>query len=73
MPLRSNEDHAGADASKDYCRHCARPDGSMKSYDEALEGMTGFLTNTQGLDPTVARDMAKTMMAKLPAWKRKSA
>jgi hypothetical protein len=69
MPLRSNEDRAASDPAKSYCRFCARPDGTLKSYDEALEGMTGFYVKTQGLDPSVAKKMAKDHMAKMPAWK----
>jgi hypothetical protein len=69
MPLRSNEDHAASDPNKDYCKYCARTDGTLKSYDEALAGMSGFLMQTQGLDAGVARDTAKAMMAKMPAWK----
>jgi hypothetical protein len=69
MPLRTNEDHAASDPAKDYCRHCARADGSLKSYDEALAGMAGFLQKTQGLDEGVALSSAKAMMAKMPAWK----
>lgn len=68
MPLRTNEDHAASDPTKRYCRHCARPDGSLKSYDEVLEGMSGFLTKTQGIDAGKARELAKQMMAKMPAW-----
>jgi hypothetical protein len=68
MPLRSAEDHALGDTSKSYCLHCARPDGTLKSYDEALAGMSGFLRTTQGLDEGVARKMAAEMMAKMPAW-----
>jgi hypothetical protein len=69
MPLRTAEDFPLADASKTYCRHCARADGTMKSYDEVLTGMTGFLQQTQGLDGAVARDAARSMMAKMPAWR----
>ena len=69
MPLRTTEDHAAGDTTKSYCRHCARPDGTMKSYDEALVGMTGFLKQTQGLDDAVAQKTARGMMAKLPAWR----
>jgi hypothetical protein len=69
MPLRTDEDHAAGDPAKDYCRHCARADGSLKSYDEALIGMAGFLQKTQGLDAGVAEESARAMMAKMPAWK----
>jgi hypothetical protein len=69
MPLRTDEDHAARDAQKDYCRHCARPDGSLKSYDEALDGMSHFFVHTQGIDPAAARELAKGAMAKMPAWR----
>ena len=39
-----------------------------ESYDEVLVGMVGFLGKTQGLADSVARDVAKTMLAKMPAW-----
>ncbi len=56
------------DSSKHYCRHCSRPDGSMRSYDEALEGTSMWLIRTQGVDASVARQMAIEAMARLPAW-----
>jgi hypothetical protein len=69
MPLEKEEDFPGGDESKDYCVYCARADGTMKSYEEALEGMTQFTVRTQGLDPAAARTTVKGMMAKLPAWR----
>lgn len=68
MPMSKPEDFASGDQSKDYCLHCARPDGSMRSYDEAVVGMSGFIVKTQGLAPAAAQAAAKAMMAKLPAW-----
>jgi len=69
MPMNKPDDFAAGDDSKDFCVYCARPDGSLKSYDEALVGMTGFVVQTQGLDEGAAREAAKAMMAKMPAWK----
>jgi hypothetical protein len=69
MPMVQSEDFALGDRTKDYCRYCARPDGTMQSYDEKLESMSGFIVRTQGLDRAVARETARAMMAKLPAWK----
>jgi hypothetical protein len=69
MPMTREEDFAMGDPSKDFCRHCARPDGTMQSYEEKLESMTGFIARTQALDSAVARERARTAMAKLPAWK----
>jgi hypothetical protein len=40
----------------------------MQSYDEKLAGMTEFIIKTQGLDKNVAKEAAREMMAKLPAW-----
>ncbi|NMB89790.1 MAG: AraC family transcriptional regulator [Chloroflexi bacterium] len=68
MPMTQPEDYPLRDESKDYCVHCARPDGSMQDYNEKLESLTGFILRTQGLDAGVARSAAQMMMAKLPAW-----
>jgi len=69
MPMEKPEDYAMADEDKEYCVHCARPDGSMQCYEEKLDSMSQFLIKTQGLDEVVARRAAKSMMANLPAWK----
>jgi hypothetical protein len=69
MPMRTRQEHAAGDESRDYCVHCARPDGSMKSYDEVLTGMTAFLIKTQGFDQEAARKTAAGMMAEMPKWK----
>ncbi len=69
MPMSSPEDFALGDISKEYCRHCMRPDGSMQSYEEKLAAMSGFLIKTQGLDPGAATETVRRMLADLPAWK----
>jgi hypothetical protein len=69
MPMEKPEDFAMGDMSKDYCKYCCHPDGTMQSYDEKLESMTDFVVRTQGLDQESARSAAKSMMAELPAWK----
>ncbi len=69
MPMETQSDFAMGDENKDYCIYCARPDGSMQSYEEKLKSMTGFIVKTQGLDEEAAQHAAKGMMAKLPAWK----
>ncbi|NUP13300.1 MAG: AraC family transcriptional regulator [Polyangiaceae bacterium] len=69
MPMMRAEDHALSDTSKEYCKHCARPDGSMRSYDEAVVGMTQWMVRTQGIDAEVAKQMAVETLKSLPAWK----
>ena len=68
MPMERLEDFPLGDRSKDYCVHCARPDGSMQSYEERAAAMAAFIVRTQGLDERAALAAAKTAMASLPAW-----
>jgi hypothetical protein len=71
MPLAKPEDYPEGDASKGYCIHCAHPDGTMKNYDEVLQGMADFLVHSQGLDKNAARKIAAELMDSLPAWKNR--
>ena len=68
MPIRSAKDSPAGHPDKPYCTHCSNRDGTMKSYDDVLSGMTEFIIRGQGLDETVARKMATEMMARQPAW-----
>ena len=70
MPMKTQSEFAMGDESKDYCVYCARPDGTMQSYEEKLESMTGFIIKTQGLDEDAAKNAAKGMLDKLPAWSK---
>lgn len=69
MPLSVPEDHAMGDPDKDYCVHCARPDGTMVSREEARLGLTAFMVKTQGIDEAAAGRAVEQLMAELPAWK----
>lgn len=69
MPMKDLSEFAMGDAGKDYCVHCARPDGTMQSYDEKLASLTGFIVRTQGLEEKAANTAARSMMSRLPAWK----
>ena len=63
MPMSKPED-----PDRDYCFHCAHPDGTMVTRDEAREGLTAFMVNTQGIDEAAAREAVIELMTKLPAW-----
>lgn len=71
MPMKTAEDFAMGDPEKDYCKYCARPDGTMQSYEEKLASLTNFIVKTQGLDEKAANTAAISMLSKLPAWKTK--
>jgi hypothetical protein len=66
--MEKPEEFAMGDTSRDYCVYCARPDGSMQSYEEKLDSMSRFIIETQGFDEGAARAAAGELMAKLPAW-----
>ncbi len=72
MPMKDISEFVMNDTSKDYCVYCARPDGSMQSFEEKRESLKNFIIRTQGLDKNVALKMAENMMEKLPAWKGKT-
>lgn len=72
MPMSTAEDFPNNDMGKDYCRYCARPDGSMQGYDEKLKGYTDWLIRTQGLAEAIAREQAKIILSQLPAWKQEN-
>lgn len=69
MPMRKKEEFAMGDELKDYCCYCANEDGSMRSYEQAVKGMSAFIVQTQGVDSEVAEKLAVDMLAELPAWK----
>ena len=69
MPMNEKEDFVLGDVQKNYCIHCAKEDGTMQSYEEKLESMTGFIIKTQRLDQEVATKTAKALMKRLPAWR----
>lgn len=68
--MRDISDFAGGDTTKDYCVHCARPDGQMQTFEEKKESLKNFIVKTQGLDETAALKVAENMMRKLPAWEK---
>ncbi len=69
MPMNEDAEFACGDTRKNYCVHCARPDGSMQSFEEKKEGTINFIIKTQGLDEKAAVQMAESSMKRLPAWK----
>ncbi len=69
MPMREVSEYAMGDTTKDYCVYCARPDGSMQSFEEKREGIKAFVVRTQRVDPGAALYITEAMMRELPAWK----
>jgi uncharacterized glyoxalase superfamily protein PhnB len=68
MPLTKPEDFGGGNPENLYCVHCANPDGSLKSYQAVLAGMTNFMMTNQNMDRESAEQAAREYLAKMPAW-----
>ena len=69
MPMNKKNDFAMGDESKDYCVYCAKEDGSMKSFDEAGEGMAEYMSESEKIDKNFARKKVLEYMKSMPAWK----
>jgi hypothetical protein len=69
MPFESPADHALGDPSKDWCVHCAREDGSMKSWDECVRDFTAFVVASEGLPEAEARQKVEEGLREMPAWR----
>ena len=69
MPMKEASEFPGGDTSKDYCVYCARPDGTMQSFEEKKAGMIRYIIKTQGFDEKAAGQLVENSMKKLPAWK----
>jgi uncharacterized glyoxalase superfamily protein PhnB len=68
MPMTGPGDFGGGNPESKYCVHCSNPDGSLKSYEEVLEGMVNFMMTSQKMEREAAESAAKEYMSKMPAW-----
>ncbi len=67
--LSRPEDYPNSDTSKNYCRWCARPDGSLRPFNEIFEMTWRFVQKTQGLPEPIAKQAAWGFLCEQPAWK----
>lgn len=68
MPMAKPEDFGGGSADNLFCAHCTTQDGSLKSYDEVIESMIGFMMVTQKMDLSTAKGAAREHISRMPAW-----
>ena len=77
MPLMKPEEHGGGNKNNDWCKYCCNSEGSHKSYDEILEGMSKFMMSEEGIQMSgmkfesieEAKEVAKNYLSNMPAWK----
>jgi hypothetical protein len=68
MPLQTAQDHAMGDETSDICCYCVKPDGTMKSYEEILQGTVDHFIAWQGITKEAAMTTARELLDKLPYW-----
>ncbi|MBI1729767.1 hypothetical protein HYR53_04030 [Candidatus Acetothermia bacterium] len=67
MPL--SDQTRGPNKAKPYCMHCTDTEGNLKSKQEVLAGISGWLMQWQGkITPAQARTRAANFMKAMPAW-----
>ncbi len=71
MPMEAPGDFALGDVRKDWCRFCARADGTMQSWEEKVVSMGRFLARTQGLERAAAEKLAAGKLAEMPAFRKR--
>ena len=69
FPMRAPADFAGGRVDAAYCSSCGDDAGHLKPYDQVLHVNTEYLVRQQGLDRSAAREMARALLASMPAWK----
>ncbi len=70
FPMRVPTDFAGGRSDSAYCSTCGDDAGRLRPYEDVLQANTAYFVNEQGLDPVAARDMARALLASMPAWSR---
>jgi uncharacterized glyoxalase superfamily protein PhnB len=68
MPMTSVGDFGGGKEENQYCAHCCHPDGSLKTYEEVLDGMINYMMANQKLDRSAAGKAAREYLSIMPAW-----
>ncbi len=68
MSMSRPDDFGGGNPANLYCVHCTKTDGSLKSYDEVLEGMVHFMMASQHMGMDAAESKARVYLAGMPAW-----
>mgnify|MGYP003460784046 FL=1 len=69
FPMQAPADFAGGNTESAYCATCGDELGKLKPYAEVLQANAAYYEREQGLHPEAARDLARALLASMPAWK----
>jgi hypothetical protein len=70
FPMLGPEDFAGGKPGVAYCSTCGTDSGDLKPYAEVLALNADYLVRQQGLDRFAANEMARALLASMPAWQK---
>jgi len=73
FPMRERDDFAGGRPDARYCSTCGNDDGTLRPFDEVLQANADYYVRQQGVDPAAARELARALLASMPAWKHAAA
>ena len=71
FPMRIPDDFAGSNPDAEYCSTCADGDGALRPYDDVVQANADYLVRQQGIDLLAAREMARALLASMPAWRER--
>jgi len=69
FPMRSPADFAGGKVGAAYCSGCGDAAGRLRPYEDVLKVNADYYVREQRVDPAAAREMARALLASMPAWK----
>jgi len=69
--MRSPDDHAGGNPGAEFCSTCAHDNGTLRPYEDVVQANAAYLVREQGIDLQAARDMARALLAGMPAWQER--
>lgn len=69
FPMREPADFAGGDPASKFCSTCGDEHGRLKPYDAVLDANAAYYVREQGVNADAARELARALLASMPAWK----
>ncbi|MBY6259671.1 hypothetical protein K3G69_24600 [Phytobacter diazotrophicus] len=69
MPLSAPDAQGPSDK---YCKYCTDSEGNLKSWEEAVAGLAGYLDSWQHVGPEESRKRAVRYLTAMPAWADKA-
>lgn len=69
MPLSAPDAQGPSDK---YCKYCTDGEGNLKSWEEAVAGLAGYLDSWQHVGAEESRKRAVRYLTAMPAWVHKA-